>query len=996
MKAFLEYIAEDIISNYGKNMSRIAVVFPNKRARLFLNDYIVEEAQRRSQTDGKTKAKTKPVWSPAYITISELFRQQSPLTVESDIRLVVELYKTFVSVTKTTETIDHFWGWGERLLEDFDDLDKHMADAGQVFRNLSNIHELDDVSYLTDEQKAILTRFFANFNSDHNSELKERFLRLWSNMADIYASYKDSLRRQGIAYEGMVYRDVAENKDIKLEYDIYLFVGFNFLHESERALMSKIKDQNKARFYWDFDKYYFDSADNEAGRYIKGYTEKFKNAFDNNDEHIYDNLNKPKNIAYISAATEDIQARYVSTWLSNEEYASAGRRTAVVMCNEGLLPTIVHCIPDNVKEVNVTTGFPLQQSPICSLVDYLIGLQTDGWSKTHRCFRLYNIRKVLSHPYARLIYSDSAALCQRLTDSKQQYPPLTDIANDDATSTLFKHVTGNDAIMEWLTAVLRLMGTNAKDGDAFIQECIFRTYTILNSIKQIIVDGSNDAQTNNKDQAASTDADAKHNTDETKDAATPIANVDITTLQKLIRQVIRSATVPFHGEPARGVQVMGVLETRNLDFDNLLILSCNEGFMPRETGDASFIPYNIRKAFGLTTADNRVDIYAYYFYRMIQRATNVTIVYNSTSNDKHTGEMSRYMLQLLVEGPHSIKRLSLRAGQAIKPSKPREIKKDNRVMDIMEGMDMISPTAINRYLRCQLQFYFNNIQKIKEPDSSDDGTIDNRLFGNIFHKATEIIYRDYKPDITPKIIDDILKSKDGAIERAVDEALRCEFFHVNDGQPFTMSLDGMQIINREVIIRYLRRLLMIDRRLAPFTLTGSETDVCQKLTIHTSAGDRQIAIGGRIDRMDIVTGGDNGKPKIRVVDYKTGGAKFTNDVAKVEDIFSTDDTITKKHTDYYLQAMLYSMIVKEDTSGLNARDMAVSPALLFIQHAGDDDYDPTLMIGKNKIDDIGPFIDEFKERLQAVLADMFEPGKPFTPTDNKHTCERCPYRQLCG
>ena len=976
MKAFLEYVADDIVNKYGNDMSRIAVVFPNKRARLFLNDYIAEAARSRFQTDVSPSARATPVWSPSYITISELFRRHSSLTVESDIRLVVELYKTFVSVTKTDETIDHFWGWGECLLDDFDDLDKHLADAGMVFRNLSGIHELDDVSYLTDGQKAILTRFFANFSADHNSELKQRFLRLWNNMADIYANYKDSLRRQHIAYEGMVYRDVAESKEMDLEYDVYLFVGFNLLHESERALMSEIQDRRETRFYWDYDNYYFTSSDNEAGRYIKQYIQKFKNAFSDSAGAIYDNMRREKHIAYISAATEDIQARYVSTWLSRKEYAEAGRRTAVVMCNEGLLPTVVHCIPENVKEVNVTTGFPLQQSPICSLIDYLIALQTDGWSKTHGSFRLYNIRKVLSHPYARLICSDSAALCQRLTDSKQQYPPLSDIAKDSATSILFNHATGNDAIMEWLPAVLRLMGSNVKDGDAFIQECIFKTYTILNSIRQITGSG------NSGDDVA-------------RKPGTLSKDMDITTLQKLIRQVIRTATVPFHGEPARGVQVMGVLETRNLDFDNVLVLSCNEGFMPKETGSASFIPYNLRKAFGLTTIDNRVDIYAYYFYRMIQRATNVTIVYNNTANDKHTGEMSRYMLQLMVEGPHSVERLSLRAGQTVKPSKPHEIAKSGKVLEIMETIDFISPTAINRYLRCQLQFYFNNVQKIKEPDTGDDGTIDNRLFGNIFHKATEIVYRNHKPDITPKVIDDIINSKDDAIERAVDEALRCEFFHINEGEPFTMSLDGMQIINREVIIRYLRRLLMIDRRLAPFTLTGSEMDVCQKMAIHTSAGDRQIAVGGRIDRMDIVAGGDGGKPKIRVVDYKTGGAKFTNDVAKMEEIFSTDDTIGKKHTDYYLQAMLYSMIVKEDTSGLNSRDMAVSPALLFIQHAGDDDYDPTLKIGKTKIDDIGPYIGEFKERLRAVLTDMFEPGKPFTPTGNKQACERCPYSQLC-
>ena len=350
MKSFLEYVAEDVIRKYGTNLSHIAIVFPNKRASLFLNEALARQAQR-------------PIWSPAYITISNLFRQQSDLQVADPIQSVCLLHQSFCAMTGSTETLDKFYGWGQLLLSDFDDIDKNMADADRVLANLRDLHELDDLSYLTDEQREMLQRFFSNFTDDHPSALKERFLHLWSRMADIYHDFRQRLASQGLAYEGMLYRQVVESLTIDshsaaadatiFPYDTYLFVGFNLLQQVEQRLFSLLQKEGKARFYWDFDHYY---ASSEAGQYISHYLKAFPNELDTDRTDIYDNLRRPKHVSFISAPTENIQARYVSTWLQQQERLKAGRRTAIVMCNEALLPTVIHSLPPQVAKVNVTTG----------------------------------------------------------------------------------------------------------------------------------------------------------------------------------------------------------------------------------------------------------------------------------------------------------------------------------------------------------------------------------------------------------------------------------------------------------------------------------------------------------------------------------------------------------------------------------------------------------------------------------------------------------------
>jgi len=422
MKSFLEYVADDLVGKHGTNLSRMAVVFPNKRAALFLNEYL---ARRAGQ----------PIWSPLYITISDLFRRHSRRQVADPIKLVCELHASFTRCTGMEETLDHFYGWGQLLLSDFDDVDKNMASADKVFANLRDIHELDDVSYLTEEQKDIIRRFFSNFNEDHNTELKRRFIQLWSHIGDIYHDFNSRLEETGLAYEGALYREVAEQPDLDFDYDQYVFIGFNMLQQVEQTLFRRLKKEGRALFYWDFDDYYL--GKNEAGHFIAQYLSDFPNETDSQSREIYHNFEGPKTVTYIAAPTETIQARYVSTWLRQGSRIADGRQTAIVLGDERLLQSAIHSLPDETDKVNVTTGYPLAQTPVASLIGLLISLVTTGYDQQRQRYRLSHINRVFRHPYMRFISPDYRQLYDELNTQKIYYPEKSILEKDEGLTLLF-------------------------------------------------------------------------------------------------------------------------------------------------------------------------------------------------------------------------------------------------------------------------------------------------------------------------------------------------------------------------------------------------------------------------------------------------------------------------------------------------------------------------------------------------------------------------------
>lgn len=952
MQSFLQLVAHDLYTKIGNDLSRTVLVFPNKRANLFFNEYLAGESDL-------------PIWSPAAMSISDLFQKLSVQKAGDPIRLVCELYKVFKEETQSQETLDDFYFWGELLISDFDDVDKNLVDADKLFSNLQDLKALmDDYDFLDEEQEEAIRQFFQNFSIERRTELKEKFISLWDKLGTIYHRYQENLTELGIAYEGMLYRNVIERLDTdQLKYDKYIFVGFNVLNKVEHQFFNLLKDADKAMFYWDYDIFYTRQIKkHEAGEFLKRNLRDFPNEL---PESYFDSFKATKKIRYISASTENAQARFLPEWIrSTFSDECEEKENAVVLCNEALLLPVLHSIPQEVKNVNITMGFPLAQTPVYSFINAAMELQTNGYRADTGRFTYESVSAILKHPYTQQLSVHAGPLERELTKTNRFYPLPSELKKDDFLANLFTPRSGIKDLCDYLVGLIKDISTiYRKEGeynDIFNQlyrESLFQSHNKINRIYSLIESGE--------------------------------LNVRIGTLKRLISKVLTSSNIPFHGEPAIGMQVMGVLETRNLDFRNLVMLSLNEGQLPKSGGESSFIPYNLRKAFGMTTIEHKNAVYAYYFYRLIQRAENITLLYNTSSDGLNRGEESRFMLQLLVEGPHEISREYLEAGQSPQSSQEIQIEKTPEVLGrLYRAYDntnpdsvILSPSALNAYLDCRLRFYYRYVAGLRAPDEVS-AEIDSALFGTIFHLSAQLAYTDLTAN--GKVIqkDDLerLLRDEVKLQGYVDQAFKKELFKVAPEEK--PEYNGVQLINSKVIVSYLRQLLRNDLQYTPFEMIAMEKKVSEKLTIQNGQGPLTLRLGGTIDRMDAKEG------TLRIVDYKTGGSPKTP--ATIEQLFTPSET----RPNYIFQTFLYAAIMSRKQS------LMVAPALLYIHRAASESYSPVVEMGeprkpKMPVNNFAFFEDEFREKLQALLEEIFDEKEPFTQTEDIKKCSYCDFKAIC-
>lgn len=957
MESFLKLVAADLYKHTEGNLAHTAVVFPNKRAGLFFNEYLAQESES-------------PIWSPAYVSISELFRSLSPWEVGDPVKLVCELYKIFRRETQSTETLDDFYFWGEMLISDFDDADKNKVDTDKLFSNLQDLRNImDDYTFIDDEQEEAIRQFFQNFSIERRTALKERFISLWDVLGNIYKGFRESLASQNIAYEGMMYRHVIEHLNVdKLPYEKYVFVGFNVLNKVEHTLFTQLKDAGKAVFYWDYDEFYMkenrQAVTHEAGEFIRRNLRDFPSPLSG---ELFKNLSKPKEVHYIASSTENAQARYLPQWIRNN-LTTPEKETAVVLCNEALLQPVLHSLPAEVKHVNITMGFPLSQTPVYSFLIALLELHTHGFNFKSGRYTFQSVVTLLKHPYTRQLTGQAELLEKELTRNNRFYPLPGELGKDEFLTRLFTPLSGNlnlcirlSETLQQVAGIYQANTSGTEDTDAFNQlyrESLFKAYTTINRFRTLIEEDE--------------------------------LTVQSETFRRLLVKVLSATNIPFHGEPAIGMQVMGVLETRNLDFRHLVLLSVNEGQLPKSGGDSSFIPYNLRKAFGMTTIEHKIAVYAYYFYRLLQRAERITLMYNTSSDGLNHGEWSRFMLQFLIEWPHPITRQFLEAGQSPQGTSPITVEKTPDVMRRMQSLFDVranpkakfSPSALNYYLDCPLKFYYRYVAGLSAPDEVS-AEIDSATFGSIFHYAAEHIYKDLTTHgkvINKEALETLLRNE-VKLQDYVDTAFKKLFFNVPQNEK--PEYNGVQLINSAVIARYLKQLLQNDLRYAPFTFIASEMEVDEPIDIQTPKGVIKSRIGGIIDRMDSKDG------TLRIVDYKTGGDADTP--PHVESLFIPD----KKRSNYVFQTFLYAAIMcrKQPT-------MKIAPALLYIHRAATETYSPVIQMGeprkpKEAVEDFSKYEKEYRERLQGLLEEIFNPEKSFTQTEIIEKCTYCDFKALC-
>lgn len=883
---FLQQVAHSLRQRFGCDFSQVTIVCPNKRARLFLSEYLVKDAEGEQST---------PIWAPSYLTISELFNSLTPIVVADPIETVCRIYRLYVEQADVEESLDTFYGWGEKILADFDDADKNLVNVQQLFTNLADLKALDSLDYIDKRMEQAIQSFFREFSVARDSEVKQRFIQLWGALPGIYTALNAQLMDEGMAYEGALYRHVCNELETgKLTLPdpdrTYVMVGFNVLSEVEKRLFLYLKREQHALFYWDYDKYYLHKGSfHEAGTFIARNLELFGNEL---PAESFDNFRHIQHIQYVAAPTETVQAQYMHDWLRQQKADPTveERDIAVVLCNESLLQSILCAIPDEVEHINVTKGFPLAQTPAASLVESFLGSR----AAAHPDISLADL---LSEVTARL---HQAAL----SEPAPERPTAAD---------MYK---------------------------VLYAEAYFVMHTIIQRFLQLVQGGH--------------------------------LPVTAGTLRSLIRQVVGQTSVPFHGEPARGVQIMGLLETRSLSPRRLLLLSTNEGKLPQKLSDNSIVPYPLRENFGMTTSRHRAAVFAYYFYRLAQRTESLTCTYNCASDGILSGEKSRFLTQLEMESGLPIDYLTI-TNQPPPPAQPlRAIEKPN---DLSQRLHHLSPSAINCYLRCPKQFYYRHVCNIPEPPHEPD-VIDPALFGTIFHRAAETLYQPTATDtheriITPQYLQSLLTDQG---RRTIQEHIR---------QAFRYAQANEDVVTIAIVTRYLQRLIKADAALGcPITILGTEKDVKAIVTVKAGEEEIKVPLIGNIDRLDRIT--IDGQEITRIIDYKTGSKK-DNSWKDWDNLFVPN----AKQAYYILQTFYYSLLMQAEMP-----QAQLAPCLLFIQ-SEEKSRDPFIYHDKERIINFAEYAEEFRAHLQTLLEEIYDPSLPFAPTPVTDHCRTCPYAELC-
>lgn len=951
MTTFLHDVAKIFWDKYGSDISRFAFVFPNRRAGVFFQRELAQMTN-------------KPLFSPAILTINELFLRQSELQVADKVSMLFVLYRIYKDISGTDESFDEFVFWGDMLLNDFDDVDKWLANPNQLFMNIKDLKEIDDTfDYLSDEQIDAIRQFWTSFSPDSEGQKVTEFLALWKVMFPIYEELRMQLHDEGLAYEGMIFREVAEKAKRKDVLDFpfaqVVFVGFNAISATEKALMSYLKDKDLGDFYWDFDSEYMQERENKASMFIH-YAQMFPSKLE-----IEKKASTNPRFELVDIASRIGQAKELSSvlaeWLPDgtQKNTQEALQTAVILPDEEMLLPVLYSIPENIESINVTMGYSLSTSPIAGLFEQIIALQSN-WNMNdgEPSFYYRFVRPILLHRYVRAIDPKADEIDQDIRAHNLIFVPESRFEGTRLLSKLFKALRTGDDISTYLINLLdEFVESRQEEGDAsnissIEREFIYHYYIALVRFRDLLLE---------------------EDTEMTMD-----------TYFRLLRKLIGGVNVSFQGEPLSGLQVMGVLETRALDFDRMIILSMNEGVFPLRKAANSFIPTSLRKAFGLPTTEHQDGIYAYHFYRMLHRAREVVMIYDSRTDGLQTGEVSRFIYQLEYLYGKTIHRRSVKYNIAIERQENIEIIKTDAVMQklnrfLESGKSALSASAINSYLDCPLRFYYSYVEGLNKEDDISE-YIEANTFGDLFHFMMEQIYNELKARnevITVDVLTAYTKNQTRLTELLIDAFSEKVF----KNKKYKKSLEGQNYLVGEIIRKYVIAMLKNDMKLTPFKYIASELPVNGSVKIDDV---RSVSLKGFIDRVDQV-----GK-YTRLIDYKSGKEKAMS-FADISDLF---DSRKQNRPQYVLQVFLYSMLYQD-----KYKDAYVQPGVSFIRSLFKD-YETRVRYGSGRgekvfVEEVSQWINPFRDELKNLLLQIFDQSLSFKQTDDIRQCDYCAFTSLC-
>ena len=911
---FLKEIAGSFYGREGQKINEICFVFPGRRAALFFQKELGEITE-------------KPIFSPAVLTINDLFTRLSGLRGAERLDVLFRLYKIFTQLSESRESFDEFIFWGEIVLGDFDDVDKYLADAEKLFANVKDLKEIDsDYSFLSPRQLEAVKGFWSSFITGEESEKKLKFKALWEVLYPMYIILRAELEADGCGYEGMIYRKIANSllsgSDTDLMeklggYREIVFVGFNALNECEKLFMTTLQKAGKADFYWDFCGEMITDSDNKASLFIRENMLRFPSKM------ILDfSVSGVPQIEVIGVPSATGQAKLTGEIIKQQK---GGIKSAVILPDESLLTPLLRSVDSSIDGINVTMGYPLREGSIVSLVENFIELQRGSLY-----FR--RVLPILRHSYIKLISCKASEQAEKeISKNNLIYINPALFAGDELLEKIFRRVTDDNSLPEenisklsdYLLEIMDLLVARI-EVTSVEKEFIYYLYTTVNKLKGFSIPMS------------------------------------VSTYLRLFRQIVNSTSIPFRGEPLAGLQIMGVLETRCLDFDNLVICSMNEGIFPSKSASNSFIPNNLRRGFSLPDFEYRDGVTAYHFYRSVYRAKKLWLIYDTRSEGLVTGEKSRFILQLKYHYQAAMKEsiATYRIGKTSK--EPVLVEKNDLVMKQLEkfldGTKALSASSIYAYISCPLKFYLQFVKGVEE-EASVSESVEANTFGNIFHKTMENIYNNFKgKEVTGEMLSSIIKNHD-YLENVVADEFR-EEQHINE-------IKGHNLLVKKLIVRYVIKTLEYDKMIAPFRYVDSEMRMDKPFKF---AEGKSVRIKAFIDRVDER---DN---MLRIVDYKTG--RNPDSYRELDEIFNCS---TDKKYDVILQMYIYAMLLAPN------RESILTPYILReIVHGG------TLELASD-----ASVIENFKRLLREKIFEIFNPDVPFVQTQIERRCAYCPFNQIC-
>jgi RecB family exonuclease len=937
MTTFIQQLSRELLQTYGAQLGEICVVFPSRRACVFMQDSIANEAATAT-------------WAPALYAIEDFVPTLQSLNVLDPISLTFELFPVYQALFPH-ETFDQFYAWGQLMVADFEEVDRHLVDGEKIFQNLAELKRID-------------TTIDAWLNEDGKlSPHQEAYMRFWESLGLLHTRLQQRLKVQGMASPAMALRQLAERLAASkpaLQWKKVIFAGFNALTPAEEKMILALMHWELADCYWDLDEWYVNQDRQEAGKFFRALQQRWEAAMPQLKGHwkwIGQHLRQePKQLTIIAVPKRVGQAKAAGLLLAEAGTQYAPESIALVLPDENLLFPVLHSLPPSLLDVNVTMGYPLRNTPLYGLVEAVLTLHENaarlrpgGTGEPIYYFR--DIVTILRHPYVHSLASaDSRATMHEITQGNLIY-----------ISPGFFLKFAPDHLLRFLFAPW----SNLQDAVSYLLE-LFQRLKIAFEARQKTENPLPTVETEILFQFHSITQKLQGKLGKYLDEK------DLHTFRRIYKEVIIGASVPFAGEPLKGVQVMGMLETRVLDFERLIVLSVNEGILPPKQQQNSMIPYSVRKAFGLPNYEEKDAVYAYHFYRLMQRAADVHLIFDTEPDSLGGGELSRFVAQIEAELTTANPGLVIRHETFTFPAAPEEIQpieiqKDEGLMQLLKEFGSVkgfSPSALNTYLNCPLQFYYRYLLKLREKEQPEE-TLEDNTFGLVLHGALEQLYQPWKGKTIQAA--DIAAMMD-LVDVAVEKVFRKETHSDNFKTGRNRLLLG-------VIKDLVRQMLELDMSEAPLELLGMEEEM--EAVIVTRLHPAGLKIRGFVDRIDRVRG------RIRIIDYKTGQV----DSLKINSFLDLKEGTPKKEA---FQLGAYAFLYHRN----HEPDRAVYPGIFAMRNLSEGFL--TLEYGPQKIAEFDlQSLVEFEGLLVNIFEEILDPSLAFVQTEDQNRCRFCPYKVIC-